>query len=175
MGGNIRVTSEIGKGSTFEFFVPLPAVKAGETAPSPNTSAADANTQQKQTVKILLVEDYEANVLVAKSFLHSFGYECDVATNGREAVDKARKGKYAVILMDVQMHELNGLEATQLIRAHEQQHGLRRIPIIGMTAHALFGDRERCISAGMDDYISKPFNGDDLKLRIERAIKNPPV
>ena len=112
---------------------------------------------------ILLVEDYAPNVLVATTFLESFGYTIDVAVNGEEAVEKVKRNDYVAVLMDVQMHGMNGFDATQMIRAHEKQTGKSKVHIIGMTAHALVGDRERCISVGMDDYISKPFNPDLLE------------
>lgn len=115
---------------------------------------------------ILLAEDYPANVLVATSFLDYFGYGYEVVASGAEAVEQAETRDFYAILMDVQMHGMNGFEATQAIRAHESQNGKRRIPIIGMTAHALLGDREKCLAAGMDDYISKPFNPDELKAKL---------
>ena len=119
---------------------------------------------------VLLVEDYEPNVMVASAYLERFGYNCDVANNGNEAVTKVKENEYAAILMDVQMHGMNGFEATREIRAYEEQLAKNRITIIGMTAHALAGDREKCIEAGMDDYISKPFNPDELKSKLEKAV-----
>lgn len=121
---------------------------------------------QKQTV--LLVEDYAPNVMVASTYLELFGYDFDVAANGFEAVEKAKTGDYIAALMDVQMAGMNGLDATAQIRAHEAETGKRHLPIIGVTALALAGDRERCLNAGMDDYASKPFNPDELKAMIER-------
>lgn len=116
--------------------------------------------------RVLLVEDYAANVLVAGSYLELFGYAYDVADNGYDALEKAKNGKYLAILMDVQMHGMNGFETTKLIRTYEEQTGKIRTPIIGLTAHALMGDRERCLSIGMDDYMSKPFNPDDLERKL---------
>ncbi len=120
---------------------------------------------------ILLVEDYPANILVATTFLEQFGYSYEVAHNGLEAVEKIKNGArdYAAILMDVQMPGMNGYETTRAIRSHEQQRG-RLTPIMGMTAHALSGDRERCLGAGMNDYISKPFNPDELKQKIAALL-----
>jgi CheY-like chemotaxis protein len=105
---------------------------------------------------ILLTEDYEPNILVAGTYLEHFGYTYDVARNGTEAVEKACSTAYSVILMDIQMPDMSGFEATQKIREHEHIHGKARVTIIGLTAHALSGDRERCLNAGMDDYLSKP-------------------
>ena len=95
----------------------------------------------------------------------------DVAVNGIEGFEKAKTGTYVGILMDVQMHGMNGLEATQMIRAYEQKHQRPRVPVVGMTAHALAGDRERCIAAGMDDYIAKPFNPGQLEVVLRRTLK----
>jgi len=102
--------------------------------------------------------------------LETYGYTVDVVNNGKKAVDCAKAGHYAAILMDVQMHGMNGLEATSLIRQHENQNNLPRLPIIAMTAHALAGDREICLKAGMDDYISKPFSGVEMNTVIKRFI-----
>ena len=120
--------------------------------------------------RVLLVEDYPANVLVATTYLEQFGYDFDVATTGEEAVAMVKKTSYAAVLMDVQMQAMNGLEATRHIRAYEALHGLPRLTVIGMTAHALAGDREMCLGAGMDEYIAKPFNPDDLQRMLKMAV-----
>lgn len=105
---------------------------------------------------ILLVEDYEPNILVSGTYLEHRGYTYDIARSGEEAVAKAGSGIYSAILMDVQMPGMNGFEATRAIRAFEKDSGMRRTPIIGITAYALSGDREKCLNAGMDDYLAKP-------------------
>lgn len=117
--------------------------------------------------KVLLVEDYEPNVLVASTLLQQFGYSYDIAGSGKTALDKATKQRYTAILMDVQMPEMNGFDATIAIRNHERRFGMPETPIIGMTAHALAGDKERCLAAGMNDYISKPFTAGDLQKKLE--------
>jgi CheY-like chemotaxis protein len=117
--------------------------------------------------KVLLVEDHPANVIVATAFLDQFGYAYDVASNGVEALEKVKTTTYALVLMDVQMHGMNGLEATRLIRLYEQRNNKKHLPVIGMTAHAMAGDRERCLGVGMDDYIAKPFDPDHLKQKID--------
>jgi CheY-like chemotaxis protein len=120
---------------------------------------------------ILLVEDYEANILVATIYLDGFGYLYDIARNGIEAVEKVRRGDYSLVLMDVQMPGLNGFEATQTIREFEQHLGRTAVPIIGMTAHALTRDRERCLAAGMNDYLAKPISEAELKSKIARWLR----
>lgn len=121
--------------------------------------------------KVLLVEDYPANVLVATTYLEMFGYECDVASNGEEAVSKAKEGGYFAILMDIEMEGMNGLDATRAIRAHEAEQGLKPVYIVGMTAHAGSSHREKCREAGMDDYFPKPFNPDDFEDKLADLAK----
>jgi CheY-like chemotaxis protein len=113
--------------------------------------------------RILLVDDYPANVLVTSLYLEDFGYTCDVAMTGAEALAKALSGDYAAILMDIQLPDMNGLDVTRAIRQHEIKHNLSGVCIIGLTAHAMIEDRLRCLAAGMNDYLSKPFNPDQLR------------
>ena len=120
--------------------------------------------------KILLVEDNTGNVLVATMLLDGFGVAYDIAYNGMEAINKATKNQYDAILMDVKMGEMCGLEATRSIRAFEQQNDMPRTAIIGMTAHALKGDRERCLGAGMDDYLAKPYKPQDLQEKLVKFL-----
>ena len=119
-----------------------------------------------------MVEDYAANVLVATLLLEHMGYSADVANSGPEAIKKIENTQkpYTAILMDVQMQGMNGLETTQHIRALESEKGFRH-HIIGLTAHAFVGDRDKCLAAGMDDYLSKPVQPDLLaqKLRQQPA------
>jgi CheY-like chemotaxis protein len=119
---------------------------------------------------ILLVEDYKANVLVATALLDEFGYTYMVATNGQEALQMLKTHVFDLVLMDVQMPGIDGFEATHFIREWEKEQNGRKLPVIGMTAHALAGDRERCLSAGMDDYIAKPFHPDELKSKLEKFL-----
>jgi CheY-like chemotaxis protein len=95
-----------------------------------------------------------------------------VAENGVEAFDKLKSHSFAAVLMDVQMPGLNGFETTQLIRGYEARQGLPPLPVIGMTAHAMSGDRERCLAAGMTDYIAKPFDPEDLRNKLLN-VTNP--
>jgi CheY-like chemotaxis protein len=174
MGGTITVDSKLGVGSTFELHLSLP-VQMSESSKLPyteNTIYLDKVGNSRE-LPILLVEDYEPNIMVATNLLDNFSYPYELARNGQEAVDKFEIGKYSLILLDVQMPIMDGYLATRHIRSFEQAHGSShvpiialRIPIIAMTAHALKGDREKCIEAGMDDYIPKPFNPHQLQAII---------
>ena len=154
LGGGIRVESVVGEGSAFMVTLPLRVADA-EVAPDSEARAEPAPGAERRTA--LLVEDHEPNVLVATSFLDAFGFDTDVAGNGLQAFEMAKQKTYDVVLMDVQMPGMNGFDATQLIRQYERRQDRSPMRIIGMTAHAMAGDRERCLAAGMDDYIAKPF------------------
>jgi PAS domain S-box-containing protein len=138
-------------------------------------------TEQKQkNARILLVEDNPINQKLAVTILQKAGYPVDVAENGVQAVEALKERSYQLVLMDVQMPEMDGLEATQHIR--EQESGKKHTPIIAMTAHAMKGDKERCLAAGMDDYLSKPLELDEVFSTIEQwtktevpSIETPPL
>ncbi len=117
--------------------------------------------------RILIVEDFEANILVCTLTLEAFGYDFAVARNGKDAIAKFQQESFDLILMDVQMPEIDGYRATYHIREHEKLMNTGRIPIIGLTAYAMSGDREKCLNAGMDDYITKPFNSDELEEKLK--------
>jgi two-component system sensor histidine kinase/response regulator len=118
---------------------------------------ADAAPVQAATdCPVLLVEDNPVNQKLALAVLQKRGYEVTLAANGQEAIDLWRERRYAVVLMDMQMPVMDGIEATLAIRAMEAEQMRPRTPIIAMTANAMEGDRQRCLDAGMDDYIPKP-------------------
>ncbi len=121
-----------------------------------------------KSARILLAEDNLINQKVAVRMLQNAGMKVEIANNGREALNMVFENQYDVVLMDVQMPEMDGFEATQAIRAHENEK--MHIPIIAMTAHAMEGDRERCLAAGMDDYISKPIKKEDLFAILQKYL-----
>jgi len=134
----------------------LPQLSSNETAGS---------------LKILLAEDNRVNQAVATRLLQRRGHVIVVANNGKEALSLLEDQSFDLVLMDVQMPEMDGITATAEIRRREESTE-RHIPIIAMTAHAMKGDRERCIAAGMDGYVSKPVNGNELAKTIELVL-NP--
>lgn len=173
MGGTLTVTSKVGKGSEFTCSIPLKTASTLKPEkPEFLFPIPEKTTSQKSKSNILIVDDQPTNIMVASAFLEKFGYTWDIANNGLEALEKIIHGhNYDVILMDVQMPQMNGLEATQRIRIHESLDSKRHVPIIGMTAYVMAGDRERCLASGMDDYIPKPFKPEELRDKLKAIIK----
>lgn len=169
MGGSISVMSEYGVGTTFT--VTIPFRNTARVSEVQHFSVESLPVEGAPRKNVLLVEDYGPNVLVAGAMLEQMGYDYDVADNGFEALRKFTHGTYNVILMDVQMHELDGLEATRKIRRLEQEKGLPHTPIIAMTAHVREQDQHKCIEAGMDDFIPKPFEPAHLARKIRAYIE----
>jgi PAS domain S-box-containing protein len=161
MGGTITLKSEVGNGSVFSCAIPLGEAKTGRgaTIAQERRAAIDAvpRGREKSRARILVAEDDQVARQVIGLMLQRSGYELDFANCGRKAVDMWDKGGYDLILMDVQMPQMNGFEATAAIRKKERSRG-GHIPIVAMTAHALKEDEERCLASGMDDYVSKPIN-----------------
>jgi two-component system sensor histidine kinase/response regulator len=145
-----------------------------ETGPlaAPMTFARSAATVETP-VRVLLAEDNIVNQRVAAGILRRKGHEVTIAGNGRDALTALEHGTFDIVLMDVQMPEMGGFEATALIRRQEAERG-RHIPIVAMTAHAMKGDRERCLDAGMDDYLSKPLEASTLLAIIDRLTGRAP-
>lgn len=127
----------------------------------------------KNNIRILLAEDNSTNQKVILRILDNLGYRADAVANGKEALAAIEMVPYDLVLMDIQMPELDGFEATEAIRRREAVSG-SHIPIVAMTAHAMKGDREKCLAVGMDDYISKPLYPKDLKEVVHRALSGLP-
>jgi PAS domain S-box-containing protein len=135
--------------------------------PSPLVTRHSLRENRPQ-LRILLVEDNSVNQLLALRLLEKYGHAVTIATNGKKALDALKTGTFDLVLMDIQMPEMNGWEATRAIREDEQATG-EHIPIVAMTAHAMTGDKERCIAAGMDDYLSKPILIPELQAVLDDA------
>ena len=118
----------------------------------------------------MLAEDNPVNQMVARGMLDWLGCETRVARDGREALDLLAADRFDIVLMDCQMPELDGLEACRIVRERERTQGASRQSIIAVTANAMEGDRETCLAAGMDDYLSKPFSVEQLRTVLERWI-----
>jgi two-component system sensor histidine kinase/response regulator len=137
-----------------------------ESAPAPVAPPIDVSGPRR-SLDILLAEDNPVNQLVASAILQKRGHRVTIAKDGREAVARARESRFDVVLMDVQMPEMNGLEATAALRA-DQANGAAFVPIIALTAHAMQGDGDRCLAAGMDAYLTKPVQAGALIALVER-------
>ena len=164
MGGRLWVESEVGVGSVFHFtarFQTLPEPAPSERPLSVGWSSLSPTTPPRPALRLLLAEDNAVNQRLATRLLEKRGHTVTVAANGRQAVDVLEREPFDLVLMDVQMPEMDGFEATAAIRCREQVHG-GHIPIVAMTAHAMKGDRERCLAAGMDGYVSKPLQAQEL-------------
>jgi len=170
MGGDIGLDSTPGQGSTFWFQVPLAVSE--DAAPdstsdrSATPTAAAPSSQPTSTLSVLLVEDYDDNRELMLMILENLGYQADAVTNGQEFLDRTAEQAYDIVLLDCQMPVLDGYEAVRRLRQREGQQ--RHTTVIGMTAHAMPEDREKCLAAGMDDYLSKPVAEDALVEMLQR-------
>jgi PAS domain S-box-containing protein len=155
----------------------LLSLRNGQTLRNPSAEAREGEPQTNLDARVLLVEDNPVNQELGVSMLESLGCRAEVAWNGSEALRHVAQADFDLILMDCQMPQMDGYEATQGIRKREEAEKgpERRVPIVALTAHAMQGDRERCLAAGMDDYLSKPFSREQLQEVLERWLRRPPV
>ncbi len=172
LDGRIGVVSEPGKGSLFYFTATfaLPPEDKTEYEPEQNAGKKLRIRNRFQNARILLVEDNVINQQVVVEMLGETGAVIDIANNGKKAVESVQKTSYDVVLMDIQMPEMDGFIATQEIRNLKSE--TRNIPVIAMTAAAMKGDREKCLQAGMNDFVSKPIDIEELFLILDRQMKN---
>lgn len=175
MGGTITVQSKEGLGSTFIVEVPLKLIKPADEAEE-DTAAEEAEDPAvfslagHSRARILVAEDEPVNQQVIGKLLGMAGYSYDIAENGEKAVELFRQKEYQAALFDVQMPVMDGLAATQEIRAIELQENRKRLPIIAVTARAMFGDKERILEAKLDDYIAKPYNLNDVVETLNKYV-----
>jgi CheY-like chemotaxis protein len=176
MNGTLEVESpwrdpdngRLTKGSAFHFRASFRESLAPVDAEAPGAMPAMSG------LRVLLAEDNLVNQRLARRLLEKNGHTVHIAKNGREALEIFGREELDVVLMDLQMPELDGIQATAAIRESEQSRG-GHVPIIALTAHALAGDRANCLSSGMDGYLAKPYSSEDLNLALFRAIRPAPV
>lgn len=178
LGGNISVSSQTGVGSTFSLIIPLnsanmPDNQTSDKAKKTSTSLQDLALNETAFLnkRALIVEDYEGNIILVSTILEDLGLEHDIARNGLEALEQLEKNDYNVVLMDIQMPKMDGFTAVSKLREMETNDPTRiKTPVIGMTAHALVGDKNKCIEAGMDSYLPKPLVESDLIKELHRFL-----
>ncbi|MBW3590726.1 MAG: response regulator [Actinobacteria bacterium] len=175
-GGQIGVNAELDRGSTFWFV--LPFAKAVQTdaeagGPAEHLVGPGVAAASESLGKILVVEDDRVNQMVAVATVEALGYSVDVAPDGAEALNRLSQVQYSAVLMDCQMPKMGGYETTRQIRRLEGS--MSQVPVVAMTAAVMEGDKEKCLAAGMDDYISKPIRPEIVKAALERWVSKQMV
>jgi PAS domain S-box-containing protein len=167
LGGEFRAKSELGNGTEFSFEIEIEKFAKQKDDNSKIKVVGNVNVGSRPT--LLLVEDNPISRKVEQKLLQEAGYEVHCVETGEDAIENVRSGKYNLVLMDIELKDMNGLEATKKIR--ELDDKINGIPIIAVTAHSSMKDREKCLLAGMNDYISKPINITFLKMTIDQWLK----
>lgn len=165
MGGRLWAESALGKGSKFHFTVSCPIMQAAITEPCLSRKY-DSDEIERRSLSILVADDNQVNRILVSRLLEKQGHRVTSVVDGERAVDALQRRDFDLVLMDVQMPILDGFEATRRIRQNEAAAGRPRTPIIALTAHAMKGDKDRCLEAGMDDYLSKPIKFDELGAKL---------
>jgi CheY-like chemotaxis protein len=170
MNGTLGVESKLGSGSTFWFSVPLAVTADHSVGPEP--AARSAAPSSGDGPCLLAVDDNEINRAVIEHLAEALGYRLELAEGGGEAIERATSGRrYALVLMDCQMPGIDGYMATGRIRAWEAASGAPRVPIVAVTAHALDGERDKVLAAGMDDFLPKPVRIEALRGMVEKWLQ----
>ncbi len=179
MGGEIHVESSVGKGSTFVFTVMFdtpPLEDAIIVSPVMDETPLVSELEKDVCLKnVLVVDDNEVNRQVTGRMLEKAGYRATMATNGKDALERLRLETFDLILMDIQMPGIDGLETLRRIRSGENGERNKNTPVIAMTAHAMKGDKEKMMEAGMDQYLPKPFNSKELRETLQQMGVRPPI
>jgi CheY-like chemotaxis protein len=180
LSGEIQVESTLGVGSVFRVTLPVELVERGAASasapylPSSATPSdpllAGPDGSEFAGRRLLLVDDNELNAMLASRLLRTLGFEVTIAENGAVALDAFARGRFDIVLMDCQMPVLDGYAATRHIRELEARTAARHTPVIAITANTLTGDREKCLAAGMDDYLGKPYSVRELRPKLAQWL-----
>lgn len=186
MGGTTGAESQVGVGSSFWFTARLEKIaplgmdrapaalpRANRTAGTKTIEVSEAEREQRASRRILVVEDHPVNQRMVKIILDRSGWPHEIVADGEEALARYRAGEFDAILMDCQMPLLDGYETTRRLREREKEAGDDRVPVIALTANTMSGDRDRCMEAGMDDFIGKPIRAGELVEKLERWLGRP--
>lgn len=168
--GDINVQSQVGKGTTFTFTLQLSHAQEEVVVQEKESNFVDITPEERENIKILIAEDNKVNQIVAKRVLSKYGFKVDIAENGVEAIEKVRANTYDLVLMDVNMPVMNGLEATRYIRKNLAEKS--DIKVAAMTASVLKKDIDLCYLSGMNDFISKPFVPQELYMKIINMVRH---